>query len=305
MTVTLNPNSKTAKVTMDSSTNILLTYPNGSQLSNFLKNVNSSINLSGNFAHATDGVQVLQSSFHQDDDQGSQASIQNVTVAYSYNAKGNATAFVMSKSTNITAWVTGVFSVVNGSVTADLHWRSFVVRNPLIFTLADHTQDVNFVGPTAQASLAEHAVAAQFVLNMFGASYVWDRPTLNYSALSSPLSTWTKNYDSGTNTTTFSKTISGSSTFTSSADINGQKYTMSATSDPSAVLAVSGYASAQSDSISVGAAPASATAAAPMTAAVVIGGVAIVLIAGVAYLALRARSRAKPIAVPTPSPAIS
>ena len=301
LTVTLNPNSKVAKVTMDSYTNIVLTYPNGSQMSNYLKNVNSSISLSGTYAHSVGGVEVLQGSFH-DHDQGSAAAIQNVTVAYSYTAKGNATAFVMNKQTNITAWVTGIFSVVNGSVSADLRWRSFVVTNALVFNMADHDQDVNFVGPTAEASLAAHAVAGQFVLGMFGGSYIWDRPTLNYSALSSPLTTWTKNYDSSTNTTTYSKTISGTSTISSSADINGQKYTLSATSDPSAVVSMKGYASASSDSLTLGPAPAST---APIMSAAVVAGVAIVLIAGVAYLALRSRSRAKPITVSTPSPTIS
>ena len=297
LTVNLNPATKTAQVTMDSYTNIILTYPNGSQMSNYLKGVNSSISLKGNFAGGDEGVQVLQGSFH-DDDQESHAVVKNMSVSFSYSAKGNATALVLHKQTNITATVGGVFSVVNGSVTADLKWRSFVVRSALNLNLGDHTEDVNYVGPTTEDSLGGHALAAAFLLHMFGGSEIWNTPTLNYSQLSSPLSTWTKNFDSSTNTTTFSKTITGTSTFTSSADINGQKYTFSAVSDPSAVVSMKGYATASGDSLTVTQAP-------PMSALptlLVAAAAGIVVVAGVAYLAFRSRaSRAKSVAVPTPA----
>lgn len=296
LTVNLNPTTQMAKVTMNSFTNIVLTYPNGSQLSSYLKGVNSSVKLNGNYAFGSDGVQTLQSSFN-DDDEGGSATIKNMSVSFSYVAKGNTTALTISKQTNITAWVSGVFKVVNGSVTADLKWRSFVVVSALNLNFGSSSEEVNYAGGVAQESLATHAIAASFLVNMFGGSEIWHRPTLNYSELNSPLSTWTKNYDSGTNTTTFSKTISGTSTFTSSADFNGQKYTFSAISDPSAVIAMQGYASASGDSLTLGTAPASTS---PLLLATAVA--ALVVIAGVAYLVLKARAvRAKPLAIPTPS----
>lgn len=297
LTVNLNPATKTAQVTMDSYTNIILTYPNGSMMSNYLKGANSSISLKGNYAGGDQGAQILQGSFH-DDDQESNAVVKNMSVDFSYSAKGNATALVIHKQTNITATLTGVFRVVNGSVTADLKWRSFVVRSALNLNIGDHTEDINYVGPVTEDSLSGHAIAADFLLHMFGGSAIWNTPTLNYSQLSAPLTTWTKNYDSSTNTTTYSKTITGTSTFTSSADINGQKYSFSAVSDPSAVVSMKGYASASGDSLTFGPAP-------PMSAVSVLlvaAAAGVIVVAGVAYFALRSRtSKAKPLAVPTPA----
>jgi hypothetical protein len=272
LTVNLNPTTGLAQVTSSSTTNIVFTYPAGSGVSKYLENVSSSIKLNSSFAGSSGGAVELQHSF---DDEDNHVSVQNMTVSLNYTATGNATALVITKVTNVTSWVSGVFSVVNGSVVANMRWRSFVVRGPLNLDMEDHNMDVNMVGSTLQTSLASHVIADGFLMSNFGDRGIWNQPTLNFSQLNTPLSTWTKNYDSATNTTTFSKTISGTSTFTSSLDVNGQTYTLSMTSDPTGVVSVQGYASPQGDALVIGPAPAS-------SAGLMAVAVAVVALAGAA-----------------------
>ena len=283
LTVNLNPTTGLAKVDSVSTTQIVFTYPAGSSMSSNLKNASSSLDLNGSFAGNSNGAKVLQGSFDAEDNH---ISVRNMSVAITYTAVGNSTTFVVNKMTNVTAWVSGVFSVVNGSVTADLGWRSFIVRGALELPFQDHSVDINLVGSAMEASLGARATAAGFLLGAFGGGDIWNRPTLNFSALNSPLSTWTKNYDASTNTTTFSKTISGESTFSASIDYNGQKYSLSAVSDPSGEVSVQGYASASGDSLVISPAPASSAYTLMAVAAAFV-----VVAAAVGYLAFRSRAR--------------
>ena len=256
LTVNLNPSTGLAQVDSVSTTSMVFTYPENSTASNYLRNVSTSFSVNGTFGGSSDGILALQDVFHHD---GSHVSVENASVSYDYSAVGNATTLVIHKTTNITAWVSGVFEVVNGTVQADLGWRSFVVPGPLDFHLGDQMMDVNLVGPTMQYSLGQHPMEEGFLLGAFGEWGIWNRPTLNYSALNTPLSTWTRNYDSSTNTTTFSKTVTGSFNFSSSFDYNGQVYSFSETSDPSGVISVQGYASASGDSLVIQPPPASSS----------------------------------------------
>jgi hypothetical protein len=284
LTVNLNPSTGVAKVYSVSTTKIVFTYPAGSPVSTYLKNVSSSVKLNSTFAGSSSGAMELQGSFDQEDNH---VSVQSMTVALDYTAKGNATTLVINKVTNITAWVSGVFQVVNGSVVANLRWRSFVVRGAMDVDMGDHTMDINMVGSTVQTSLASRAMAAGFLLDYFGGRYVWNQPTLNFSQLDTPLSTWTKDYDPATNTTTFTKTVSGASTFTSSVDYNGQDYSLSAVSDPTGVVTVQGYANPQGDSLVMAPAPSS-------TAGLVeLGVAAILLAAAFGYIGYRSRAKRK------------
>lgn len=284
LTVSLNPTSQLAQVHSVSDTKIVLTYPAGSMISKALDNLSSSKTFTNIFSGGSQGATELQGSF---DDDGSHVSVRNMSVTFSDTTTGNATTLVIEKTTNITSWVTGVFEVVNGSVTANLGWRSFVVRGEMRLPFQSHTMDVNLVGSVVEDSTSVRADAASFLVGMFAGGNLWDRPTLNFSALDSPLSTWTKNYDAATNTTTFSKTISGQSNFTASADFDGKVYTLSVVSDPSGVVAVQGYANASGDSLVMSQAPASMT----VDYLAIAGTVA--LVAAVGYAFLKSKSKAK------------
>ncbi len=293
LTMNLNPKTGAAKVDAVSTTKIVLTYPSNSTLSRYLRNVSSSLSLSGEFAGNTQGVQELQGSF---DEWNDHVSVSNMSVSIDYSAKGNSTALVIDKTARINATVSGVFHVENGTVVADLGWRAFLIRGALNLPLGGQTTDVNLAGSAMEDSLASHEYASTWLMGAFGGGAFWDRPTLNFSALNTPLSTWTKNYDSATNTTTFSKTISGQDTFSVSADLNGQKYSLSAVSDPSGVVSVQGYADASGNSLVMASEPASTST--TLLAVVLVAGLAAVT-AG--YLAIRSRTRARTAAQVTAS----
>ena len=277
-----------------SSSKIVFTYPANSMISNYLKNINSSLNLKGSFDGSSSGTLELQSSF---DGWNHHIKVSNMSVAVDYSAKGNATALVINKVTNVTATVSGVFSVVNGTVTANLGWRAFVITNAMNLPFNGRDYDINLAGAAMMNSLASHATAAAWLFNQFGGGSFWNRPTLNFSELNTPLSTWTKNYDASTNTTTFSKTISGQSTFSFTATYNGQTYSLSSTSDPSGVINVQGYANASGDSLVIEPAPASSA------TDIVAAGAAFVLVAiAVGYLAYRSRARTAVSTTPATAP---
>lgn len=299
-TLTVNLNPKTGVATLDSvsTSKIVFTYPANSSISNYLRNVSSTLSLSGKFDGSSSGAHELQGSFEEWDHH---ISVSNISVAVSFSAKGNTTTLVVNKVTKVNATVSGAFSVVNGSVMANLGWRAFVVRGAMDLPLQGHNIDINLAGSAMEESImGSHAYAAGWLTSSFGGGSFWNRPTLNFTQLDTPLDTWTKNYDSATNTTTFSKTISGQNTYSIQADFNGQKYSLSEISDPSGVVSVQGYANASGDSLVMAPAPASASISSGVLAAVVMIG--LLAIAG-GYLAIRARSRARTTATsPTTLP---
>ena len=252
LTVSLNPQTKEAYVVSSSTTDIIMKYPENSPLSGLLNGYHHTATLSGSFAGNDHSALFLQGRF---EDYDSHISIQNLTVSYSAIATGNSTTLTVHKQTNITAWVKGMFTVVNGTVKADLRWRSFAISGPWALALGGQEVEVNEVGSSVGESLGDHATASGDFLGMFGGYGLWHTSTLNFSQLNTPLSTWTKNYDASTNTTTFSKTISGTSTFSASATFDGKTFSLSVKSDPSASIATKGYAVASGDSLSVVPAP--------------------------------------------------
>ena len=249
LTIHLNPITKAAVMVSTSETKIVLTYPANSSMSKGLAGYSASSTESGNFQGGSPGIGALEGHFHDDD--GSSVTISNMTVLAGYSAKANATALVISKVTNITATVTGVFSVVNGTVTADLGWRSFQIEGALDLPLQGHLVDVNLVGSSVNTAMGNRGSEALMFAGIFGGASIWAKPTLNFSSLSSPLTTWTKSYNSLTNTTTFSKTITGQSSLSASETFNGQTYSLKVTSDPSSVIATQGYADASGNSLAI------------------------------------------------------
>jgi len=285
LTVNLNPKTGLAKLDSVSTTKITFTYPSNSTVSMYLRNVSSSLSLSGKFDGSTPGTIELQGSF---DDWDNHIRVSNVSVAVDFSAKGSATSLVVEKTTDVNATVSGAFNVINGTVTADLGWRAFVVRGAMDFPLEGHDVDVNLAGSAMEDSIGSHDHSSGWLMGAFSSGAFWNRPTLNFSALNTPLSIWTKNYNAATNTTTFSKTISAQDTFSVNATYNGQKYTFSAVSDPSGVVTVQGYANASGDSLVIASSPATASSSI-IAASVVIG---LLILAG-GYLAIRVRTRPK------------
>jgi hypothetical protein len=291
LTVDLNPTTQVAKLTSTSTTNFVLSYPANSTLSSYLKGYNSSSSLSGSFNSSSGGLRHFLEAFR--DGAGENVSVTNMTVSYSYSANANSTALVVEKQTTITGSVAGLFKVTNGSVTADLGWRSFYVSGALDLDLGNQTVDVNLAGSAITQSIFGRGAGTALLSEMFAGGGLWTRPTLNFSSLSSPLSTWARNYDPLTNTTTFSKTVAGNSTFSASFSGGGGAYSLTMTSDPSASISTKGFAQAAGNSLVFSKPPAYLD---PLLwAAVAVVGV--LAAAGSVYLSRRARPDAAGAAV--------
>ena len=285
--VSLNPTSQTATLTSSSTTILILTYPSDSSLSHYLRNYSTSVTWKGSFSGSSEGAAVLQSGLEAEDHE---VYIQSMNVSYSLKATGNATSLVVNKATDITALVGGVYKVQNGTLTADLDWKAYHIPGDMVLKLEDHTVEVNKVGSTFGAELGSQPNIAAGIAYMFGGGELWHRSTLDFSTLNSPLSTWSRNYDSITNTTTYSKTISGESSLNVSADFNGQRYTLTVKSDPTADVSTAGYAIASGNSLVIQHTPLILT---PMVW--VAAGVAVLAAIGAAaYMLKRARLHSQP-----------
>lgn len=290
--ITLDPDNHTALINSTSVTDLVLTYPANSTLSQNLRNYSSSVTLTGTFHGDSDGAIALQSSLeHEDGD----IHVQSMNVTYILHAQGNATAFVVHKETDISALVTGVFKVENGTVVANLHWKAFAVPGQMVLNLEDKDVEVNQVGSAFSMQLSGHPFVLNALFGMFGSDGLWHKATLDFSALNSPISTWTRNYDSVTNTTTYSKTISGQSSLNASASFNGQTYTLSITSDPSSQVAIHGYAVASGDSLVIQPTPLEANPIVWVAAGVGV----LAAIGGAVYLLRRSRVRAPAPSIPS------
>ena len=290
LNISLNPSTNTATINAASTTDLILTYPANSTLSHQLNGTDTSFTLSGTFHSDSTGVDALQSSLSHADPH---IRVVNATYTYTLTAKGNTTTFVLDKQVNISAVVTGMFNVVNGTVHANMGWKAFALKGTLLLNLDSRTVDINEVGSAFSMQLSDRPYVLNSLLGMFGDGGLWHQSTIDFSALNSPLSSWTRNYDSSTNTTTYSKNISGSSTLNASYTINGQTYTLSIKSDPSSQVSIAGYATASGDSLSVQPAPAGLAGIAGVDPMVWIAAGAVVLLGlgGAFYVYRRSRAR--------------
>jgi hypothetical protein len=289
LTITLNPSANTANVSAKSTTALILTYPANSPLSHELNGTNTSETLSGTFHSDSTGVDALQQSLeHADPD----IRVVSANFTYTLTATGNTTTFVLNKEVDISAIVTGMFTVVNGTVHANLGWKAFRINGQLFLNLQDKTVEINQIGSAFNLELSGHPGVINAVIGMFGGSQLWSQSNLDFSALNSPISTWTRNYDSSTNTTTYTKTISGTSSLNASASFNGQKYTISESWDPSSQIAIQGYATASGDSLILQPAPAGIGLAGVDPMVWVAAGVVVLVVLGSAFYVFR-RSRVK------------
>ena len=290
--IALNPTTGVAKVIGISTTTIIFTYPANSSVSNFLKGYSYSTQAAGNIAAGQSSADDFQSALRN---YTQSISVENMSVSFNTKAIANSTALVITKETNITAWVTGVFNETNGKVMADLQWKAFVIRGSFDVPLDGHNFDLNTLGSAVVEPLGGDGFASSFLVNSFGGDDLWSHPTIDFSALNSPLTNWTRVYDSSTNTTTFTKNINTHDNFSSSYSFNGQTYSLLMTYDPSSTVSVLGYASPFGNSLIIESPPSLA----PTTISALII-IAFVILAATAYMATRWRAKSRSLAPLSP-----
>ena len=212
-----------------------------------------------------------------------------MSASLSTKAVGNSTTLVVTRETNITAWVTGVFNTTNGKVMANLEWKAFVIRGSFEVPLDGHNFDLNMLGSAVLLPLGDNGIASSFLTNSFGRENIWSRPTIDYSSLNSPLTNWTKVYNPSTNITTFSKNVNTQANYSSTVSFGGQKYALSMSYDPSSTVSVVGYASPSGNSLTIESSPPSLS----FTTISALILIVFLILAASAYMAIRRRAKSR------------
>ena len=138
--------------------------------------------------------------------------------------------------------------------------------------------------------------ASLFLVNSFGGDKIWSQPTIDFSLLNSPLTNWTRVYNSATNTTTFTKNVDTEANYSSSYSLNGQTYSLSMRYYPSSTVRVLGYASPSGNSLIIESAPGLSSTTIGELILIVF-----VILAASTYMAIRWRAKSRslaPLALP-------
>ncbi|MEM3671219.1 MAG: hypothetical protein QW767_05710 [Thermoprotei archaeon] len=251
---TLNPKSKSTVIDAVTEVVAVLKYPSNSVLEQALNGSEYSLSATGTASSSSPNVQVMEQALSN---RGLNLSVRQMNITFALTAHGNTTTFVIKKDVSVSALVYGTFNVSKGKLEANLAWKAFDVRSKLYVPLEDgENVDVNYVGSSVGALFAGKSFLLGALVLMFQHTRAWDASTLNFSVLNSPLSTWTRNYDSSTNTTTFSKSVSRNVEFSASYSSPEGNYSLTISYDPSSTVTVPGYATASGNTLVISASPA-------------------------------------------------
>ncbi|MDP7982543.1 MAG: hypothetical protein RAK18_05135 [Conexivisphaerales archaeon] len=284
ITVTAYPAQNVSNIVINDSVYVIFTYPAGSYISNELNGSNYSLTFSAiNIPRDSGAFMRFQNALQgedQGDDQGynSSMTLLNMSVTESKSLVANATTMVMSRSTLISAWVSGMFNrTSSGELVGNFAWKSFRIGDRLDVDFDGETEDVNFIGSSFFAPIGGKFMA-MYMLMAAPLGQISQIPTINFSAFNEPLSQWTRTYNPSTGITTFTRSASSQTLYNASLTVNGRTYSIRVVSDPSYTINVEGYAVASGNTIIVTSPPQNYTEYAAVAAAVVVVAVAGTLI---------------------------
>jgi hypothetical protein len=239
LTVHVYPSKNQAEINAVSDTKIVFTYPNQSRISDLLNGTNYSYNMEVNITHGNSSIAFFEGFLRS---HYSNISVENMSVTMNVKAVANYTTLIITKSMNLNIWISGIFNKTKNGTVANMSWRDFAVNGKF---------DVNNWDINEAGGMMNNVMGQDWELFylMFDDTHFLARGTINYSALKAPLNEWTKNYDSSTNTTSFTYVYNKTISFNSSVDLNGAKYTLNMSYDPSATIVVPGYATASGNNL--------------------------------------------------------
>ncbi|MDG6927828.1 MAG: hypothetical protein JRN01_05120 [Nitrososphaerota archaeon] len=260
VTVTAYPAQNVSNVMINDSVYMIFTYPANSFVSNALNGSNYSYKLSasnipynsGAFMSFQNALQNKQGEDQQGDPQNSSpVTLLNMSVTESKSMVANTTTMVLSRSTIINAWVSGIFNKTSsGRIVGNFGWKSFRVDSQFDVNFNGESEDINFIGNSFFAPMGNSFGMMSFLMAA-PLGQISQIPTINFSAFNTPLSQWTRTYNSATGITTFTKSVSSQTLYNASLSVNGKTYLIRVISDPSYTLNVKGYALATGNTITV------------------------------------------------------
>ncbi|MGC8585001.1 MAG: hypothetical protein ACP5L4_02615 [Thermoplasmata archaeon] len=234
LNVTLYPDKKLAYITMNSVAVLLFSYPNDSMISQILNGTSYNISFSLTYNHPSDWAikfmeGYIKSRYHN-------ITINNMTVRFTLNEFANSTLLTIYKNTTIDLWLTGIFNKTNNGTKADFSWRSFNINGHFYVKDDDQEYDLNDMLSDMNNNIL--SLMMKFI-------HKTEVDTINFSALSRPLSQWNKIYNPSTNTTTFYYNASTNLLL----NFTSNDYSLRVIYDPSSTIVTQGYAVATNNSL--------------------------------------------------------
>ncbi len=233
LNIYLYPDKKMAHISLNSVAVLVFTYPNGSLES--LVNTSYNVSFSLTYNNPSDWAikfmeGYIKSRYHN-------VSISNMTIKFSLIEHANSTVMTIYKNTSIDLWLTGIFNKTNNGTKIDMAWRSINIKGHFDVSYNNEEYDLNDIFSDMNDKLS---FIFKFINNI-------EIDTINFSALSKPLSEWNKIYNPSTNTTIFY--YNASSYLLLNATLND--YSLKIIYDPSSTIVTPGYAIATNNSIVV------------------------------------------------------
>lgn len=252
VTVTAYPTQNVSNIVINDTVYMVFTYPANSFVSNALNGSSYSLRLSANNIPDNSGAfNSFQHAFINRHDDNSSVSLLNMSVTETKTLVANTTTMVMSRSTEINAWVSGIFNkTASGKVIGNFGWKSFEINRALNVKFDGESEDINFIGNSFFAPMgAKFGLMSMLMSAPLG--QISQISTINFSAFNEPLSQWTRTYNPRTGITTFTKTATSETLYNASLSVNGKTYSIRVISDPSYTLNIKGYALASGNIITV------------------------------------------------------
>ncbi len=251
VTVTAYPAQNVSNLVINDTVNVIFTYPANSFVSRQLNGSSYSLQLSAtNIPRDSGAFQSFQNALQQGDQQGnSSVTLLNMSITESKSLMANETTLVMSRSTIINAWVSGVFNkTASGRIMGNFGWKSFKVNGKFDVDFNGQSEDINFIGNSFFAPLGGK-MGIMSLLMSDQLEELSHLSTINFSAFNTPLSQWTRTYNSATGITSFTKSVPVETLFNASLSVNGNTYSIRVVSDPSYTLNIKGYAVATGNTV--------------------------------------------------------
>ncbi len=238
LNVTVYPQKNLASVNLSSDTYLVLTYPEN----NNIKNKTWTYTASAKFTNTSDSAisfieGFLKSRYHN-------VTVDNMTLNFTLIGTLNWTTLQLYKHVTLNLWLTGIFNKTKSETNVNLSWKNFEVKGAFKIKGQNGEEfEMNDMG--------DYLSGFSFFFMGDMMEKVNNKSTLNFTALSKPISEWNRTYNPSTNTTTFSYTANENILLNASLTINGNKYTLLLKYDPSSTITTQGYATASGDNIIV------------------------------------------------------
>ncbi len=267
LNITVYNQKNLAHVVMSSSIEFLFKYPKNSMFSSLLANTSREITFTVNYSGPSQNyISFLEGFFKS---HYKNVTIENLTLTYNMKEYANSTEMIAFRNVSMDLWLTGIFNKSKSNSVVNLSWRDIIINKNFNITYGNKQYDVNGFNfnYTQMGNYSEKFGMSS--MPMMKMPKIWG---FNYSVFAKPLKEWNRAYNKTLNETIFTLTIPPqiifNQTFTLSNSTYGGmpfmnnitsnnfgNYSLEIITDPSANIAVQGYAVPNNNTVTVYSSP--------------------------------------------------